>query len=388
MTDRKPVAPQRPRPHAQDTNGRARDAELSADETPTGQIPQVEADLQERVSKAQTPPRSPAPRATNGSARRPSPVAATASPPRPEPRPTPAPQVASPSAPLAGIPSTAPPPAKDETPARDTPPAPSSKAPAKAPTPTKAPTPAKAPTQAKKVSPSPPASAAAAVPAPAPVASPEPPPRPAETSEASEPVVPAAKADSRRSTEPAQAPTAQPVTDSLDTVVDQPPVAPPEVSPKKKSSREDKHPTRSRKESKRSTPADTVAASASTSSGTRKAHLRLVRVDPWSVLKIAFALSMALAIVTIVAMTIVWAVLGAAGVWDAINSSVATVMSDNTDAFDITRYVGFGRIIGLTIVIAAADVLLITAIATVGAFLYNLAAGLLGGLEVTLAEDS
>ena len=34
------------------------------------------------------------------------------------------------------------------------------------------------------------------------------------------------------------------------------------------------------------------------------------------------------------------------------------------------------------------DVILITAIATLGAFLYNLSAALLGGIEVTLAEDS
>lgn len=120
---------------------------------------------------------------------------------------------------------------------------------------------------------------------------------------------------------------------------------------------------------------------------TRKARLRVHRVDPWSVMKMSFALAIALGIVTVVAVTLVWAVLGAAGVWDAINSTVATVLNDNADAFDIGEYVGFGRIIGLTIVIAAIDVILITALATVGAFLYNLAAQLLGGFEVTLAED-
>lgn len=138
-----------------------------------------------------------------------------------------------------------------------------------------------------------------------------------------------------------------------------------------------------------SAPAATKAPSkASPKTVVRKAHLRLVSVDPWSVTKIAFALSLALAIVTVVAITIVWTVLGAAGVWDAVNSSVATVMSDNADSFDITKYVGFERIIGLTIVVAAADVLLITALAPVAAFLYNLASSLLGGLEVTLAEDN
>ncbi len=103
-------------------------------------------------------------------------------------------------------------------------------------------------------------------------------------------------------------------------------------------------------------------------------------------MKVAFALSIALAIVTVVAVAIVWTVLEAAGVWDSINSSVASVLSDDAEPFDITDYVGLGRVLGLTIIVAVADVILITAIATLGAFLYNLASALLGGLEVTLAE--
>jgi len=134
-------------------------------------------------------------------------------------------------------------------------------------------------------------------------------------------------------------------------------------------------------------PTTTVQKAKPSEDDLRKAQLRMHRVDPWSVMKLAFALSIALAIVTVVAVTIVWAVLGAAGVWDAINSSVATVLSDNANAFDITDYVGFGRIIGLTLIISAVDVVLITALATVGDFLYNLAASLLAGLEITMAEE-
>ena len=131
-------------------------------------------------------------------------------------------------------------------------------------------------------------------------------------------------------------------------------------------------------------------AQARTSTGSaraRRARLRIVRVDPWSVMKMAFALSIAIAIVTVVAVAIVWTVLGAAGVWESINSSVESIIQDDEAAFDITEYVGLGRVLGLTMIIAVADVILITAIATLGAFLYNLAAALLGGLEVTLAEN-
>lgn len=120
---------------------------------------------------------------------------------------------------------------------------------------------------------------------------------------------------------------------------------------------------------------------------TRRAQLRLVQIDAWSVMKTAFMLSIALGIVLVAATAIIWSVLGAAGVWDSINSIVQQAVGGNGEPFDIRQYVGTSRVLGLTTVIAVLDVILITAIATLGAFLYNLTAALLGGIEVTLAED-
>ncbi|HEX4977542.1 MAG TPA: DUF3566 domain-containing protein [Nocardioides sp.] len=122
--------------------------------------------------------------------------------------------------------------------------------------------------------------------------------------------------------------------------------------------------------------------------GTRRARLRLVHLDPWSVMKTSFLLSIAFGIVTVVSVGLVWSVLGAAGVWDSINSTVTDVLgSGSGQPFDIEDYVGTSRVMGFTMIVAVVDVILITAIATLGAFLYNLAAALLGGVEVTLAED-
>ncbi|HET6626097.1 MAG TPA: DUF3566 domain-containing protein [Nocardioidaceae bacterium] len=124
------------------------------------------------------------------------------------------------------------------------------------------------------------------------------------------------------------------------------------------------------------------------SRGTRKARLRLTHIDPWSVMKTAFLLSIAFGIVTVIAVAVVWGVLGAAGVWDSINKTVQEVLGgDSGSTFDIENYVGTSRVMGFTMIVAVVDVVLITAIATLGAFLYNLAAALLGGIEVTLAED-
>ena len=84
----------------------------------------------------------------------------------------------------------------------------------------------------------------------------------------------------------------------------------------------------------------------------------------------------------------VWSVLGAAGVWDSINSTVQDVVGghDSLD-FDVQNYVGMAACWASRCSWRVIDVVLITAIATLGAFLYNMAAALLGGIEVTLAED-
>jgi hypothetical protein len=106
-------------------------------------------------------------------------------------------------------------------------------------------------------------------------------------------------------------------------------------------------------------------------------------------MKTSFLLSIALGIVLVVAVAIMWAVLGAAGVWDSINSIVQQAVGSETGTpFDIQDYAGTSRVLGFTMIVAVIDVILITAIATLGAFLYNLSAALLGGIEVTLAEDS
>ena len=122
---------------------------------------------------------------------------------------------------------------------------------------------------------------------------------------------------------------------------------------------------------------------------TRRAQLRLVQIDAWSVMKTAFLLSIALGIVLVVAVAIIWSVLGQAGVWESINSIVQqAVGGESGEPFDIEEYAGTSRVLGFTMIVAVFDVIFVTAIATLGAFLYNLSAALLGGIEVTLAEDN
>jgi hypothetical protein len=101
-------------------------------------------------------------------------------------------------------------------------------------------------------------------------------------------------------------------------------------------------------------------------------------------MKTAFLLSIAFGIMCVVAVFVIWSVLSAANVFGSINTSVEQVIETE---FRIEEYVGMERVLPFTMLIAVVDVVLLTAIATLAAFLYNLAASLLGGLELTLAED-
>lgn len=132
---------------------------------------------------------------------------------------------------------------------------------------------------------------------------------------------------------------------------------------------------------------ETQSAEVAKAPSGRRASLKIAHVDPWSVTKIAFALSVALMIVAVIAVSILWVVLAVAGVWDQINSSVSTVLSDGSSRFEIQDYLGFGRIIGLTLILSAINVVIITAITAIGTRLYNLGADLLGGIDVTFSED-
>ena len=74
--------------------------------------------------------------------------------------------------------------------------------------------------------------------------------------------------------------------------------------------------------------------------------------------------------------------------YESISRSVTDVLGSASDTrFDLEDYIGLQRVLGFTALICVVDIVLITAIATLCAFLYNLSASLLGGLEVTLAEE-
>ena len=120
----------------------------------------------------------------------------------------------------------------------------------------------------------------------------------------------------------------------------------------------------------------------------RRARLRISRVDPWSVMKTALLLGVALWIMTIVATWIIFTVLDKTGLYDAINSTVGLVFdAGNGTPFNVKDYINTTRATALSALVGAVNVILLTALATIFAFLYNLTANVMGGIEVTMAED-
>ncbi len=119
--------------------------------------------------------------------------------------------------------------------------------------------------------------------------------------------------------------------------------------------------------------------------GPRKARLVIKHIDPWTVMKLSFVVSVVMLAVCVVAVAIVYGVLGKMGVWTQINTLVNEV-SPTTTSSALHSPVSAGRVVGVAAVIGAINVVLLTALSTLGAAIYNLISDLVGGIEVTLTD--
>ena len=122
--------------------------------------------------------------------------------------------------------------------------------------------------------------------------------------------------------------------------------------------------------------------------GGRQAQLTLARLEPWSVMKFSFVISLVAFIVLFVAVAVLYAVLSGLGVFDALQRTIESITSSQSSSgFNLNTYLSASRVLGYTGLLGAINVVLITALSTVGAVLYNITADLAGGVEVTLRES-
>ena len=119
----------------------------------------------------------------------------------------------------------------------------------------------------------------------------------------------------------------------------------------------------------------------------RQAMLTLARVEPWSVMKFSFVASVVAFVILFVAVAVLYMVLSALGVFDSLQNTVSSITSSQSSAgTNISHWFSASLILGYTAMLGALNIVLITAMCTVGSVVYNLIAKTLGGIEVTLRE--
>ncbi|MEO3759757.1 DUF3566 domain-containing protein [Mycobacterium sp. B14F4] len=119
--------------------------------------------------------------------------------------------------------------------------------------------------------------------------------------------------------------------------------------------------------------------------GPVRATMQIRRIDPWSTLKVSLVLSVAMFFVWMIAVAFLYLVLGGMGVWSKLNSNVGDLLTSASGSSG-GELVSSGTIFGGAALIGLVNIVLLTAMATVGVFIYNLTTDLVGGVEVTLAD--
>jgi hypothetical protein len=126
---------------------------------------------------------------------------------------------------------------------------------------------------------------------------------------------------------------------------------------------------------------------ASSKRSSRQAHLTLARVEPWSVMKFSFVVSLVAFVILFVAVSVVYSTLSALGVFTSLQHVVQSVTSStDSSGVNAAKWWTESRILGYTALLGALNIVLITAMSTIGAVVYNLTSRLIGGVEVTLRE--
>ena len=121
-------------------------------------------------------------------------------------------------------------------------------------------------------------------------------------------------------------------------------------------------------------------------SSPHQARLFVSRIDPWSVFKAAFMLALVFGVIILGSVAFLWWTLEYAGVFATVSLSVNDVVGSATSNFDLASWLDFSRVMGVALVVSSVEVVLISIVATLFAYLYNLSVGLTGGVEVVLSD--
>jgi hypothetical protein len=141
------------------------------------------------------------------------------------------------------------------------------------------------------------------------------------------------------------------------------------------------------KTSPRSVPKKAGPKKKSSKRTARQAHLTVARVEPWSVMKFSFVVSLVAFVILFVAVSLLYGALDGLGVFDSLQRLVTSLTSSQSSAgVNASKWFSASRVLGYTALLGSLNIVLITAMATIGAVVYNLTSRLVGGVEVTLRE--
>lgn len=118
---------------------------------------------------------------------------------------------------------------------------------------------------------------------------------------------------------------------------------------------------------------------------TKQVRLKLVYLDFWSAVKLAFLISITLGIVLVVVNVLVWIVLDTTGVFDSIDGMFGSVLNEKN--FSITASFSLAQVAAFSTIVAILNVAVGTAIGAIIATLYNLSVRITGGLLVGFTNN-
>ena len=113
---------------------------------------------------------------------------------------------------------------------------------------------------------------------------------------------------------------------------------------------------------------------------------RIIRkIDPWTVLKVTFVLNFVVALTVVLGTSILWVLLVNAGVPQGLEDIARRLALLDQDASLISNVETlFTGVVSMAILY----MLVQTALATIGAFFYNLVSDIVGGIEVVVLEET
>ena len=118
----------------------------------------------------------------------------------------------------------------------------------------------------------------------------------------------------------------------------------------------------------------------------KQVRLAITRIDPWSVMKLSFLLSFAFGIIMIIVAFVFWTALNQLHVFTTVDNLVKDLFGDVTQV-NILQFVERDRVMSIAMILSVLSVVVLTALATLAAFLYNIIAALIGGVHLTLTDD-